>query len=453
MSRLQPLAELRALFRRHPAFRQVFLADAACQLGDGGLLVAFPMLILQETGDVSLTGLAFSGEILAFALLSPLAGQLADRLEQRRVMLLANAARLLVFAALLGALSLELGIGALLVLSLALGAAGSFFMPARAALVRRLLEGAELEQAIALEGTMAFLVRLVTPALMGALLAFQPATVGIQLAMAAYALAIALLLPSWVAARPGETASEEAHGAWQDGWRAIASSPRLGSLLALDSLLCLIGMAAFSSTVAYLAEVLELGAQANGWLLATTGLAGAIGTQLAGRLGKSWSVCVGLTAAIALTYLLVPYVAVLWLLLIVWSLRGLAIGALGVLINQTIAAEVPGQVMGRVQAAWSLAACVAAFAGSAATPWLLRSLGAAQSFTLYGVLLAILVAVLASRSAVRWAWRALATRRACRRAAGYSSTKERVAAASGSFMDGTAWGRSEVKEALGIRMS
>lgn len=412
MNRLQPLAELRALFRHHPAFRRVFLADVACQLGDGGLLVAFPMLILQETGDVSLTGLAFSGEILAFALLSPVAGHIADRLNQKRVMILANATRLLVFGLLLGALSLKLGIGALLVLSLALGAAGSFFMPARAALVRRLLEGKELEQAIALEGTMAFLVRLVTPALMGALLAFQPATVGIQLDMAAYGLAIVLLLPRWVVGRTLDTANAEEHGAWQEGWRSIAVSSRLRSMLLLDTLLCLIGMAAFSSTVAYLAEVLKLGAQANGWLLATTGLTGAVGTQLAGRLGKAWRVFAGLTAAIAVTYLLVPHIAALWLLMLVWSLRGLAIGALGVLINQTIAAEVPAEVMGRVQAAWSLASCVAAFAGSASTPWLLRHLGAAHSFTLYGLLLTMLVVAMVSGSVMRWAWGAFATRRA-----------------------------------------
>lgn len=412
MHLLQPLAELRALFRRHPAFRQVFLADVACQLGDGGLLVAFPMLILQETRDVSLTGLAFSGEILAFALLSPVAGHMADRLDQKRVMILANAARLALFAALLGALALGLGIGALLLLSLALGAAGSFFMPARAALVRRLLEGPELEQAIALEGTMGFLVRLVTPALMGALLAFLPATVGIQLDMAAYALGIVLLLPSWVAGRALGDAVEAEEGAWQDGWRAIAASPQLRGMLVLDVLLCLIGMAAFASTVAYLAEVLKLGAQANGWLLATTGLAGAVGTQLAGRLGKEWRVLAALTAAISLTYLLVPAVTALGLLMVVWSLRGLAIGALGVLINQTIAAEVPAAVMGRVQAAWSLGACVAAFAGSAATPWLLRTLGAAQSFTLYGMLLGTLVVGMLSRGAWRWARGAIATRRA-----------------------------------------
>lgn len=411
MHRLQPLAELRALFRRHPAFRRVFLADVACQLGDGGLLVAYPMLILQQTHDVSLTGLAFSGEILAFALVSPVAGHAADRLDQKRVMVLANAARLALFAALIGALRLGLGLGALLVLSLALGAAGSFFMPARAALLRRLLEGAELEAAIALEGTMAFLVRLVTPALMGALLAFLPATVGIQLAMGAYALAILLLMPTWVAGRRLETRERE-EGTWRDGWRAIGASKRLRSMLVLDVLLCLVGMAAFSSTVAYLAEVLGLGAQANGWLLATTGLAGAVGTQLAGRLGRAWRVCAALTAAIAVTYLLVPAVSALWLLMVVWSLRGLAIGALGVLINQTIAAEVEATVMGRVQAAWSLGACVAAFAGSAATPWLLRTLGAAHSFTLYGVLLGTLAASLVAPGVLRRLRRAVVARRA-----------------------------------------
>ena len=124
MNRL-PLAELQALFRKSPAFKRVFLADATTQFGDGGLLIAFPMLIMARTNDVTLTGLAFSGEILAFGLLSPVAGMLADRLEQKTLMLAANLARVALFMALLVAYWLNAPIAVFMALSVALGAAGA----------------------------------------------------------------------------------------------------------------------------------------------------------------------------------------------------------------------------------------------------------------------------------------------------------------------------------------
>lgn len=398
-----PLAELRALFRSSPAFRQVFLADVATQLGDGGLLIAFPLLILEQTGDVTLTGLAFSGEILAFGLLSPLAGVWADRLDAKRLMIAANLARVAVFALLLAALALRLPTAAFLGLSLALGGAGAFFMPARAAFLRRLLEGEALQQAIALEGTMAFLLRLVSPALMGLLLAVFPARIGIVADMGAYALAIGMLLPRWVAGTLPVTPEAESPGAWKEGWRTLMESQALRGLLGLDVAISVAGMAAFSLTIAFLETVLHLPAQANGWLLATTGLAGAVGTQLASRVKRWPGVYPVLTGAIALTYLLVPLTGSLPSLMAVWGLRGLAVGALCVLINQRIAEQVPAGVMGRVQAAWGLAICLASFSGSAATPWLIRGLGAEAAYLALGLgMAAVATGMVAGPLLARW---------------------------------------------------
>ncbi len=385
-----PLAELRALFRSSPAFRRLLMADVATQLGDGGLLIAFPLLILEQTGDVTLTGLAFSGEILAFGLLSPMAGVWADRFDQKRLMIAANLARIVFFALLLAALAMRLPAWSFIGLSLALGGAGAFFMPARAAFMRRLLEKEELEQAIALEGTLSFLLRLIAPALMGLLLAVYPARMGIIADMAAYALAVMLLLPGWVKGKIAVTPEAETKGAWKEGWRTLMETPSLRTLLGLDVGVTLAGMAAFSLTLAFLQTVLHLPAQYNGWLLASTGLAGAVGTRFAGRLRRWSGVYPGLTGMIALTYLLVPISGSLGMMMGFWMLRGLAVGALSVLINQAIAREVPAPVMGRVQAAWGLAACLAAFAGSAMTPLMLRGLGASASYLGLGAGVAVL---------------------------------------------------------------
>jgi len=398
-----PLAELRALFRSSPAFKRLLMADVVTQLGDGGLLIAFPLLILEQTGDVTLTGLAFSGEILAFGLLSPLAGVWADRLDQKRMMIAANLARIALFGLLLLALAMQLPAWLFIGLSLALGGAGAFFMPARAAFMRRLLEKEALEQAIALEGTLSFLIRLIAPALMGLLLTVYPARMGIVADMAAYALAVLLLLPAWVKGSISVEPEAESPGAWKEGWKTIRNSPPLRTLMSLDVVVSLAGMAAFSLTMAFIQSVLHLPAQANGYLLATTGLAGAVGTRFAGRLRHVGGVYPGLTAAIALTYLLVPFSGSLGMMMAFWMLRGLSVGALSVMINQTIAREVPASVMGRVQAAWGLAACLAAFAGSAATPVMLRVFGASASYFALGGLVAILAFWMTARAwLARW---------------------------------------------------
>lgn len=403
----EPLAELRALFRRQPVFRQVLLADVIAQLGDGGLVLVLPMVILARTQDVTLTGLAFSGEVAAYALTSPFAGVGADRIEQKRLMVGANLARFLLLGGLLLALRLQLALGWLLAASVALGVAGAFFMPARAAFLRRVLEGDDLLAAIALEGTLSFLTRLIAPALMGLLLALFPPEAGIVADMVGYALASVLMLPGWV--RGGvPVRPEQVEGAWHEGWGLIARTPSLAGMLLLDLGLTAAGMAAFSSTVAFLATQLHLKAAANAWLLGTTGLAGALGSQLAARVGRGPRPLAALTALVALSYLLVPQAHALWALMLLWGLRGLAIGALAVLINQHIAREVPASRMGRVNASWGLAVCLAAFTGSVATPRLLRTLGAAGAFGVYGGLLGALALGLTARSEIRrgiLAWR------------------------------------------------
>ena len=391
-----PLAELLALFKRSPAFRRVYLADLATQLGDGGLLIAFPMLILHHTHDVTLTGLAFSGEILAFGLMSPLAGYWADRLEQKTLMIGADLVRVALLGLLLLALALEAPIALLLGLSVLLGTTGAFFMPARAAFLRRLLDGEALEQAVAIEGATHFLMRVVSPAMMGVLLAFFPPTIGIWATMATTLLGAALLAPRWVTGPRLPVPDHEPAGAWKEGWRVIGASKVLREMVMLDVMLSVVGMAAFSLTVAYLETELRLPAQANGWLLATTGIAGAIGTQLAGRIPRSRARFALLTGMIAFTYLLVPAMPNLAAMVAVWAVRGVAIGSLSVLFNQAIVRETPQACMGRVNAAWGLAACLAAFAGSAATPLLLRTLGAAGSYVLFGALLAALALGLAA---------------------------------------------------------
>ncbi len=377
------------LLRERPAFRRLLTADLVTQVGEATLIIAFPMLILEATGDVTVTGLAFSGEIVAYGLVSPVAGTLADRLSQKPLMIAANLLRALLLVALLMVLARHGSLAVCMSLSAALGAVGAFFMPARAAFLRRLLEGEELESAIAAEGTMFFLIRLVSPAVVGVMLARMSAASAIWLDIVTYTAGALLLAPAWVNGRRLDPPAHQPAGAWREGWRHILCSHTLGRLLLVDVLLSLVGTAAWATTVALLTEVLHRSAADNGWLMATTGLAGALGTRLAGPLPRGRGLYFLLAASFALSYFVVPSAHGLGALLLVWFLRGVAIGVFVVVLNQQIARETPAEVMGRVQAAWGLAVCLAAFIGSLCTPVLLRTVGAGGSFHVFGVAMAL----------------------------------------------------------------
>ena len=391
------------LLRRFPAFGRVFWADAAAQMGQNMLIVAFPTLILEVTHDVTLTGLSFTGEILAYGLLSPWAGWVADRWEQKTLMITANLLRFSLLVGLLSSLSKGYPAWFYLLLSLALGAAAALFSPARAAFLRRLLQGDDLLEAVALEGTCGFLLRLISPAVMGCILLLSDARGGVVLDSCMYLVSTWLIAPAWVTgprSQPPSTSWEgEGDGDWRLGWRCLLASPELRVLLWTDLLISFLGMASWSTAVAYLEQVLHVRAVNNGWLQASMGVSGALGTRWVTRLPAGAGLRWGLLGLIALSYMGLSHCDSLPKLVLVWSLRGLGVGGLVVLISQELARRVPSSLMGRVQAAWEQSVLFACFGGSVITPWLLRHGGPQLAFRLYGWAFAALLLLgwLASR--------------------------------------------------------
>lgn len=371
------------LLRNHPAFARLFFADVLAQIGQGMLVVAFPTLILEVTHDLTLTGLAFTGEILAFGLLSPVSGWLADRCEQKWLMQGANLLRMFFLGLLLATLGHGYSGWFYLSLSLGLGASAALFSPARAAFLRRLLQGEELLAAVALEGTSGFVIRLISPALMGIVLLLSDARMGVALDGLAYLLSFLLLAPGWVTG-PRQPLVQGESQDWREGWRTLWGSANLWPLLCIDLLISLLGMASWSTAVAYLEQVLHVRAANNGWLQAAMGVTGTVGTRAVGRLPQGPRLQWGLLAIVTCSYLCLGYCNTLPQLVLAWSLRGLGVGALVVLISQQLAREVPPQCMGRVQAAWEQAVLAACFVGTIITPGLLRHGGPLLAFRLYG---------------------------------------------------------------------
>ena len=81
------------LLRRNPAFSRLFAAELISFAGDWFATVAILGLALQLTGSPAIASLLLVVQTGAFALASPFAGVLADRLDRRRLMVTADLAR------------------------------------------------------------------------------------------------------------------------------------------------------------------------------------------------------------------------------------------------------------------------------------------------------------------------------------------------------------------------
>ena len=162
--------------RSSPAFRRLWLARTTSHVGDGIALVALVLLVQGSQG----TGTAVGALLLASSLprfLGPLAGVVADRVEQRALMVACDLGNAAIFAVIVG---LQPSFGVLLVLVAASATLVTFFEPAGRSAIPSLVHANDLLQANAWMGTSLNLQVALGTLLGGALVA----TVGVRGALA-----------------------------------------------------------------------------------------------------------------------------------------------------------------------------------------------------------------------------------------------------------------------------
>src|SRR3954454_2983673 len=76
---------------RHRGFALIFTAGVVSNIGTWMETVAVGALLVSETGRTAWVGLVAAAAFLPIGVLSPVGGALADRLERRRFIILANA--------------------------------------------------------------------------------------------------------------------------------------------------------------------------------------------------------------------------------------------------------------------------------------------------------------------------------------------------------------------------
>jgi predicted MFS family arabinose efflux permease len=212
-----------ALLRRNPAFTRLFSAELISFGGDWFSTVAILGLALQLTGSPTIASLLLVVQTGAFALASPFAGVLADRLDRRRLMVTADVARVPVALAFLlvrdpGTLWIAFVATALL----SFGAA--VFEPTSSASLPNLVDDEDLGEANVLIGSAWGTMLAVGAAIGGAVAATFGRDVAFVLNAASF-LASALLIVG--IRRPFRRQVAASHEMPHGGLRGIADSIRV----------------------------------------------------------------------------------------------------------------------------------------------------------------------------------------------------------------------------------
>ncbi|ABF52729.1 MFS transporter [Sphingopyxis alaskensis] len=180
---------------RYPAFRAIWIANLASNMGSMIQSVAAAWLMTDLTDSHLLIALVQAGTTIPIMLLGIFAGAIADNFDRRRIMLAAQTGMLLVSAA----LTVTTWLGAttplsLLFFTLAVGCGTALNGPAWQASVRLQVGPKDLPQAITLN-TIAFnLARSAGPALGGLLISIVGAAAAFGLNALSYVALIVVLL-------------------------------------------------------------------------------------------------------------------------------------------------------------------------------------------------------------------------------------------------------------------
>ena len=353
---------VRALFRL-PDFRRLWLAQAISDMGDGLTLLTLMLVVNQLTGST----LALAAVAIAVAIppltIGLVAGTYADRWDRRRIMLVADTLRALVVLGFVVVGRADL-VPLLIVLAFIQASIGTFFTPARGALMPRVVPEAGLLAANSVTQATRVIAGVVGTAIAGLIVGVAgvawPAFVLDSLTFLASVVLVLGVTPT--IGRPDAAARMAAstRGAVAEGLRIIAGSRQLWTTL-LALAVVMFGLGAVN--VLFLPLVVDVLHVNPVWLgaidlaqSASMIMAAGIVALLAARVRATTIISVGLVAAgllVGLTGAATSVVHVVILLFgIGWCITPLQ-AAIVTLMQTGVPDGARGRVMSTLQAAMS----------------------------------------------------------------------------------------------------
>ena len=227
-------------------YRLLWIGQGISHLGDQFHLIALPWLVLTLTHDPFQLGLVLALAGIPRAAVMLFGGAFADRHSPRLIMLVSDALRFVIAAALAASiLTGTVQLWMVYVLALSFGVVSGFFMPAAEASLPRLLEDEQLEGGNALMMGADQLAQFVGPALAGVVIALFGASqiagghagsltgVGVAFAVDAASFAVSAVTLVLMRSLPALGAGSHPLAAIKAGLRFTLARPAFRWLLAL----------------------------------------------------------------------------------------------------------------------------------------------------------------------------------------------------------------------------
>ena len=272
MSDAVPARMLGAL--RHRNYRLFLVGQIVSTVGTWMQAVALPWLALELTHSGFLVGLALAAQFLPVLLLSPFAGEIADRYRKRTVLLVTQTA-FVVPPFVLFALTVtgHAQYWEVVLAALAAGTINALDVPCRQAFQVEMVGKQDLLNAIALNSSVFNASAVIGPSIAGVLIALVGVPICFLVNSVSYLAAIGALvlmrdLPAVAARREEEPLRQRlARGA-----AYARDEPVVGLLLVVVAVFSLFAMNRTTLLPLFADQVLHVGAHGFGFLLASMGL-------------------------------------------------------------------------------------------------------------------------------------------------------------------------------------
>ena len=392
-------------------------------LGDQFTLVALPWLVLRMTGDTLVLGTVLALLGIPRALFILIGGAVVDRHSPKQVLMLSKHAN----TVLLGALALLVLFGGLTLplvyaLALGIGLATAFSIPAATSILPRVVAPQQLPAANGLMMALRQLSFFVGPLLAGLLIAWsgdsRTGSIGSVRDAQGLALAFGLDALSFVLSAltlsrvqtkpsPGAPYRQPMFAAVAEGLRTFWRDRALRCCLLYWSAVALLVTGPVQIALPVLASGRPaLGAAAYGGLLSAYGAGTLAGMAVSGARPHLRVVNLGLTillvdAVVGLLFMPMGHIATLWQGAALLGAIGVLSGYMQVTVFTWIQRRVAPALLGRAMSVFMFIYMGLAPLSSAATGWLLRSIGLPTLFTGAGAALVGLVLLALMGSSMR----------------------------------------------------
>jgi MFS family permease len=264
---------------RHRNYRLFLVGQIVSTIGTWMQTVALPWLALELTHNGFLVGLVLAAQFLPVLLLSPFAGEIADRRRKRTVLLVTQTSFVvppLVLFALTATGHAQYWI--VILAALATGTINALDVPTRQSFQVDMVGKQDLLNAIALNSSVFNAAAVIGPSIAGVLIAVVGVPICFLLNSVSYFAAIAALLSMRDLPRTAQRRDEQplitrlAQGA-----AYARREPVVGILLLVVAVFSLFAMNRTTLMPLFADQVLHVGAHGFGFLLASMGLGSLIG--------------------------------------------------------------------------------------------------------------------------------------------------------------------------------